>query len=105
MGCEIRLEEMILQQMQELRQEAEPTALAFAAKRSLEMALAYCNKKELPEDAIGVCVEMGLQLYDNWKGENIQKIQTGNVAVTFTEQPEWQQKWKQELQRFREVHW
>ena len=101
----MNLEERILQQMQELRQEAEQTALAFAAKRSLERALAYCNKKELPEDVIGVCVEMGLQLYDGWQEENIQKIQTGNVAVTFTEKPELQQKWKEELQRFREVHW
>ncbi len=101
----MNLEEMILQQMQKLRQEAEETALAFAAKRSLEMALTYCNKKALPEDVVGVCVEMGLQLYDGWQGENIQKIQTGNVAVTFTEQPELQKKWKEELQRFREVHW
>lgn len=99
------LEQMILQQMQELRQEAEQTAFAFAAKRSLEMALAYCNKKVLPEDVVGVCVEMGLQLYDEGQCKEIQKIQTGNVSVTFTQQIELQQKWKEELQQFREVHW
>ncbi len=101
----MHLEEQIVEKMQALRQEAEQTALAFAAKRSLEMALAYCNKKELPDDVLSVCVEMGLQIYDNWQDEQIQKIQTGNVAVTFAEKTELQQTWKEELQRFREVHW
>ncbi len=101
----MHLEEQIVEKMQALRQEAEPTALAFAAKRSLEMALAYCNKKTLPDDVLGVCVEMGLHIYDKWQAEDIQKIQTGNVAVTFTQKTELQQTWKEELQRFREVHW
>ncbi len=101
----VNLEEKILQKMQALRKDAEQIYLAFAAKRSLEMAFAYCNRKELPEDVIGVCVDMGLQLYDVGRCEEIQKIQTGNVSVTFTQQTELQQKWKEELQRFREVHW
>ena len=101
----VNLEEKILQKMQALRKDAEQTIRAFAAKRSLEMACAYCNKKELPEDVIGVCVDMGLQLYDERQCGDIQKMQTGNVSVTFAQQTELQQKWKEELQRFREVRW
>ena len=100
---------LILESMKTLREGADDTALAFAAKRSAEMVCAYCGMTQVPKELAGVCVQIGLALYDSMQEGGLRQIQEGNVSVSFTEAStvgtELMKEYAEELNRFRCMQW
>jgi len=83
-------ENRVLLEMRELRGvQVENKEMAFAAKRSVSMVCAYCHIAEIPESILGVCVEIGLFLYDvegYGEGDSLQgltQMREGEVSFSF----------------------
>jgi len=115
-------EELILDGMKELRSvTGENRALEFAARRSVEMVKGYCNIQEISKELVGVCISIGLWLYDNdmYKTTKspgngpVKSIREGQVSVTFQEEKKLQGMdeskilvaFSTELNRFRKMGW
>lgn len=113
---------MILDGMKELRaMTGDNGALEFAARRSVEMVKGYCNIQEIPKELGGVCISIGLWLYDNdvYKTTEslgngpVKSIREGQVSVTFQEEKKLQGMdenkilvaFSTELNRFRKMGW
>lgn len=113
---------MVLSEMKELRAiTSEDKALEFAARRSTEMVKGYCKIKEIPQELLGVCICIGLRLYDGegyGKTENgssgaVKSIREGQVSVSFQDEKNLQETDKNkilesfstELTHFRKMSW
>lgn len=109
------MKEKILARLQELRAEDEPTAVEFAAEWSVALMQAYCNREELPEELLGVGVELAGMLLDGGVAEatggRAKSIKEGDVSVTFAEDAcsgdteKMLNRFKVELDRFRKMDW
>ena len=99
------MKEKILEKLQGL-QEDDLAAMEFAAGRSEEMMKAYCSRRELPEELLGVGVSLAGMLLQ--KGE-AKSIREGDVSVTFAEDKRDEQAmlrcFQTELDRYRKMDW
>lgn len=99
------MKEKILEKLQGL-QEDDLAAMEFAAGRSEEMMKAYCNRKELPEELLGVGVSLAGMLL---KKDGLKNIREGDVSVTFAEEKRDEQAmlkcFRTELDRYRKMDW
>ena len=101
------MKEKILKKLQELRND-DLAAMGFAAERSGEMMKAYCNRKELPEELLGVGVSLAEMLLNS--GGAAKSIKEGDIAVTFATETiesgvEMLKCFQTELDRYRKMDW
>ena len=97
----------------------EDSALFFAAERSIDMVKAYCKIERVPKALQGVCISIGLLLYDteNYTGSQkqgtLKSMRQGNVSVAYEAVKERFEKEKrkilegfsEELDSFRMLKW
>ncbi len=101
------------------KEDKEDSALFFAAERSIDMVKAYCKIERVPKALQGVCISIGLLLYDteNYTGSQkqgaLKSMRQGNVSVAYEAVKERFEKEKrkilegfsEELDRFRMLKW
>ncbi len=121
----------VMQELRKTQQQTVPTEqtqqeenqkdmiLYFAAERSVDMVKAYCAIENVPEVLKGVCVSIGLLLYDTENYEqrqqqgSLKSMRQGNVTVTYEQVQERFEKDKkkilegfsEELNQFRVMKW
>lgn len=103
------MKEKILKKLQELRND-DLAAMGFAAERSEEMMKAYCNRKELPEELLGVGVSLAEMLLNSGGAAKAKSIKEGDIAVTFATETiesgvEMLKCFQTELDRYRKMDW
>lgn len=107
------MQEKILAGLQAVRETDDPAAMEFAAKRSVEMMQAYCNREELPEKLEGVGVALAGVLLDSGvtaaPSAKAKSIREGDISVTFAEGAETEETllayFRTELDRYRRMDW
>jgi len=78
------MKEKIVTKLAERRKD-DLAAMEFAAGRSAEMMQAYCNLTELPEELVGVGVELAEMMLDGRTSSGVKSIREGDVSLTFEE--------------------
>lgn len=104
------MKERILEELRKLGRTEKEGLMDFAAERSVSMLQAYCNRRDLPEELLGVGVALAGRLLENdgMTAQAVQSIKEGDVSVTFAKrenETELLSAFRTELDRFRRADW
>ncbi len=74
--------------------------LKFCCEETENYVKNYCNIDEIPENAMGIAVEMAVFLYKNFGERDVKSIRRGDFSVTYEGES-----FNRRLSAFRKFRW